>query len=171
VDRSGLLPAQVEALEQPAPAGLAVADPEAALDQGAQVAGAPEPGALEDQGLERGLLALVERAGPAGAMPVAQALKALGVVAVHPVTEGPPGHPGEPGRLLPRQAVERVGERKQAGADPAVPLAAGETAQLGRVVIAADRQRSRHGGIAEKERCHRNASSAPSSRHQFMRSV
>src|SRR5215211_73517 len=132
MDRPGLLPREVEALEQPEHPALAVADPEAALDQGAQVAGAPgdaavplQLGPLEDQRLERGLPPLVERAGPAGAGPVTQAFHALGIVAVHPVAERLPGHAGEPGRLLARQAVERVGEREQAGADAPVALAAG----------------------------------------------
>src|SRR5215210_3490116 len=145
--RPRLLPREVEALEQPEHAGLAVAHPEAALDQPAQVTGAPgdaavalELRAAQDQRLEGGQLpALVERAGPAGSRPVAQALHAFGIVAVDPVAEGLPGHPGEPGRLLARQAVERGGEREQAGADPAVPLAAGEAAQLGRVAVGADR--------------------------------
>src|ERR671912_1308826 len=81
VDRPGLLPREVEPLEQPEHPALAVADPEAALDQGAQVAGAPgdaavalQLGPLEDQRLEGGLPPLVERARSAGAGPVAQTL-------------------------------------------------------------------------------------------------
>jgi hypothetical protein len=48
------------------------------------------------------------------------------------------GHPGEPRGFLVRQVVEGVGEREQAGDDPAVVLAAGEAAQLGRVAAEAD---------------------------------
>src|SRR4051794_29687150 len=156
VDRAGLLPPEVEALEQLEHPALAVADPEPLLDQGAQVAGAPgdaavalEPRAPEDQRLERGLLTLVEGAGPTGAGSVAQAFHAFSIVAVHPVPERLAGHAGEPGRLLAGDALQRVGERQQAGADAPVALAAGEAAQLGRVVVGADRQGCGHGGISE----------------------
>ena len=97
------------------------------------------------------MLALVQGAGPAGPGPVAQTFDALGIVAVDPVPERLPGHAGEPCRLLPGQAVERVGEREQAGADPAVALAAGEAAQLGRVAVGADRQGGGHGGSSGKK--------------------
>ena len=83
--------------------------------------------------------------------PVAQALDVLGVVAVHPVPERLAGHAGELRRLLAGEAVERVGERQQAGADPTVALAAGEAAQLGRVAVGADRQGCRHGGSSGKK--------------------
>src|SRR3954447_17553788 len=72
-----------------------------------------------------------------------------GVVAADPVAERLAGHPGEPCGFLPRQAVERVGERQQAGADATVALAAGEAAQLGRVAVLADGERCRHGGVSE----------------------
>jgi len=171
VDRPGLLPGEVEALEQPEHAGFAVADAEATLDHIAQVAGTPgdaagvpsraQPGlgwaavalklgALEDQRLERGLLAFVQGAGAAGTGPIAQALDTLLVVAVDPVPERLPGHPGEPCRFLTGQAVQRVGERQQPGAEPTVTLAAGEPAQFGRVALGADRQRCGHGGISER---------------------
>ena len=75
----------------------------------------------------------------AAAVPVPQALDALLVVAVHPIPERLPGHPGEPGRFLARQAVQRVGQGKQAGADPTVALAAGEPPQLAGVTVGADR--------------------------------
>src|SRR4051794_715568 len=156
VDRPGLLPREVEALEQLEHPALAVADPEPLLDQTAQVAGAPGDAAVpsqvraaEDECLERRLLAFVERAGAAGPRPVAQALDVLGIVAVHPVPERLPGHAGELRRLLAGEAVERVGERQQAGADPTVALAAGEAAQLGRVAVGADGQGCGHGGISE----------------------
>jgi hypothetical protein len=58
---------------------------------------------------------------------------------MHPVAEGLAGHAGEPCRLLAGDALQRVGEREQPGADPAIPLAAGEAAQLGRVAVGADR--------------------------------
>ena len=77
MDRPGLLPREVEALEPPEHPALAVADPEAALDQGTEVAGAPgdtaiplEFGTFEDNCLEGGLLALIQSAGPAGAGPI-----------------------------------------------------------------------------------------------------
>src|SRR4051794_19265895 len=156
VDRAGLLPREVEALEQLEHPALAVADPEPLLDQTAQVAGAPGDAAVapqvraaEDERLERRLLAFVEGAGPTGAGSVAQAFHALGVVAVHPVPERLAGHAGEPRRLLAGEALQRVGERQQAGADAPVALAAGEAAQLGRVVVGADRQGCGHGGISE----------------------
>src|SRR4051794_10770129 len=156
VDRAGLLPREVEALEQLEHPALAVADPEPLLDQTAQVAGAPGDAAVapqvraaQDERLERRLLAFVERAGAAGPRPVAQALDVLGVVAVHPVPERLAGHAGEPGRLLAGEAFQRVGEREQAGADPTIALAAGEAAQLGRVAVGADRQGCRHGGTSE----------------------
>jgi hypothetical protein len=156
VDRSGLLPREVEALEQPEHPALAVAHPEPRLDEGAQVAGAPGHAAVapqvraaQDERLERGLLPLVQGAGSAGTGPVAQALDPFGVVAVDPIPERLPGHPGEPRGFLARQAVEGVGEREQAGADAAVALAAGEVAQLGRVAVGADRQGCGHGGISE----------------------
>src|SRR4051794_17829591 len=85
----------------------------------------------------------------AGAGPVAETLDAFRIVAVAPVPGRLAGHAGEPRRLLARQAVEGVGEREQAGADPAVALAAGEAAQLGRVVVGTDRQGCGHGGISE----------------------
>src|SRR5215218_1056658 len=66
------------------------------------------------------------------------------------VAEGLAGYAGEPGGFLPWQAVERVGERQEAGADAAVALAAGEAAQLGRVAVGADRQGCGRGGISEK---------------------
>src|SRR4051794_18556210 len=129
VDRAGLLPREVEALEQLEHPALAVADPEPLLDQTAQVAGAPGDAAVasqvraaEDERLERRLPALVERAGAARPRPVAQALDVLGIVAVDPVAERLPGHAGEPRRLLAGEALQRVGEREQAGADPAIAL-------------------------------------------------
>ncbi len=118
MDRPGLLPREVETLEQAEHAALAVADPEALLDQGAQVAGPPGDAAvtlqvrtLEDQRFERGLPALVERAGAAETGPVPQALDTFHVVAVHPVAEGLSGHAGELGRHLAGQAVQSVGQR------------------------------------------------------------
>jgi hypothetical protein len=78
---------------------------------------------------------------------------------VHPVAECLPGHADEPGRLLTGQAVERVGEREQAGADPTVTLAAGEPPQLGGVAVGADRQRGGHGGFSEN-----NATATPQKR-------
>ena len=57
-----------------------------------------------------------------------------------PVAKRLPGHPREPCRFLAGQAVERVGQSKQAGADTAVALAAGEPAQLGCIAVGADRQ-------------------------------
>jgi hypothetical protein len=141
VDRPRLLPREVETLEQLEHPALAVADPEALLDQGAQVAGAPRHAAVplqvraaQDERLEGGLPTLIERAGPAGAGPVAQAVEPFRVVAVDPVAERLAGHPGEPCGLLPRQAVA---------------LAAGEAAQRGRVAVVADRQGCGHGGISE----------------------
>jgi hypothetical protein len=157
VDRPGLLPREIEPLEQLEHAALAVAHPEVLLDQGAQVTGAPSDAAVplqvratQDERLEGGLPALVERAGPAGARPVAQAVEPFRVVAVDPVAERLAGHPGEPGRLLAGDALQRVGERQQAGADAPVALTAGELAQLSRVAVGADRQRCGHGGISEK---------------------
>jgi hypothetical protein len=151
VDRPRLLPGEVEALGQPQHAGLAVAHAEAPLDHGAQVTQAPrdaavarEPGASQDQRLEGGLLPVVERAGTAGARPVAQALDACLVVPVDPVAERLAGHAGEPRRLLARQAFQRIGQREQPGADPTVALAAGEPTQFGRAAVGADRQRCRH---------------------------
>jgi hypothetical protein len=158
VDRPGLLPREVEALEQLEHPALAVADPEPLLDEGAQVAGAPGDAAVapqaraaQDERLERGLLTVVEGAGPAGAGSVAQALHALGIVAVDPVPERLPGHAGEPRRLLAGETLQRVGERQQAGADAPVALAAGEAAQLGRVAVGADRQGCGHGGSSGKK--------------------
>jgi hypothetical protein len=126
VDRPGLLPGEIEALHQPRHPALTVPDAEAALDQGAQVAEAPRHAAValqlrtpEDQGLERRLAALVQAARATGPRPVAQARDTLGVVAVDPVPERLPRHPGEPGRLLAPQAVQRVGQREQAGAEAA----------------------------------------------------
>jgi hypothetical protein len=118
MDRPGLLPREVETLEQAEHAALAVVDPEALLDQGTQVAGPPGDAAvtlqvrtLKDQRFERGLPAFVERAGATATGPVPQALDAFYVVAVHPVAEGLPGHAGELGRHLAGQAVQSVGQR------------------------------------------------------------
>src|SRR3954454_10498800 len=106
-----------------------IASPEPPLGQLAQVAGAPSDAAVslqprtpQDQALQGGLLPLVERAGPARPRPVAQALDPFRVVAVHPVAQGLPVHAGGPRRLIPAHPVQRVGQRKQARADPAVPL-------------------------------------------------
>src|SRR4051794_40532709 len=158
VDRPRLLPREVEALEQPEHPALAVADPEPLLDQGAQVAGAPgdaavapEPRAPEDQRLERGLLTLVEGAGPTGAGSVAQALDVLGVVAVHPVPERLAGHAGELRRLLAGEALQRVGEREQAGADPAIALAAGGGGPAGPGAGGGGGGRGRGGGAPRGE--------------------
>src|SRR4029079_18040469 len=92
MDRPGLLPREVETLEQAEHAALAVVDPEALLDQGAQVAGPPGDAAvtlqvrtLKDQRFERGLPAFVERVGATATGPVPQALDAFHVVAVHPL--------------------------------------------------------------------------------------
>jgi hypothetical protein len=133
------------------------------LDQDAEVAGAPgdaaiplEPGALEDKRLESGLLTLVQGAGPAGTGPVAQALHTLRIVAVHPIPERLAGHPGEPGRFFAGQAVERVGQGEQPGADPTVALAAGQVAQLSRIAVGPDWQGGGHRGISE-----RNATATP----------
>jgi len=68
---------------------------------------------------------------------------------VHPAAERPAGHPGEPRGFLPRQAVEGIGARQQAGADATVALAAGEAAQPGRVAVGADRRGCGRGGISE----------------------
>jgi hypothetical protein len=156
VDRPRLLPREVETLEQLEHPALAVADPEALLDQGAQVAGAPRHAAVplqvraaQDERLEGGLPTLIERAGPARAGPVAQAVEPLRVVAVDPVAERLAGHPGEPGRLLAGDALQRVGERQQASADATIALAAGKTAQLGGVAVGTDRQGCGHGGISK----------------------
>src|SRR4051794_20214402 len=148
MDRPRLLPREVEALQQLEHAALAVADPEPPLDEDAQVAGAPgdaavalEARAAEDERLERGLLPLIERAGTAGTGPLAETFDAFRVVAVDPVPERLPGHAGEPRRLLAGEALQRVGEREQAGADAAVALAAGEAAPLGRGVGGTGRER------------------------------
>jgi hypothetical protein len=148
VDRPGLLPGEVEALEQPQHAVLGIAHAKAALDHIAEVTGAPgdtavalEPGALEDDCLEGGLLALVPGAGAAGAGPIPQALDTLSVVPVHPVTQGLPVHAGGPRRLVPAHPVQGVGERQQARADPPVPLAARQRTQLRRCPP----RRDRHG--------------------------
>src|SRR4051794_29094779 len=97
VDRPRLLPGEVEPAQQPPDPALAVADAEAALDQLAQVAGAPgdaavarQPRAAQDEALQGRLPALVERARPARPRPVAQALDPFRVVAVHPVAQGLP---------------------------------------------------------------------------------
>src|SRR3954453_172927 len=70
VDRPRLLPGEVEPARQPPDPALAVADPEAALDPPAQVAGAPgdaavalQPRAPEDEALQGRLPALVQGAG------------------------------------------------------------------------------------------------------------
>src|SRR3954471_18387685 len=158
MDRPRLLPREVEALQQLEHAALAVADPEPPLDEDAQVAGAPGDAAVapqaraaQDERLERGLLPLIERAGTAGTGPLAETFDAFRVVAVDPVPERLPGHAGEPRRLLAGEALQRVGEREQAGADAAVALAAGEAAQLGRVVVGTDRQGCGHGGSSGKK--------------------
>src|SRR3954468_23419258 len=54
---------------------------------------------------------------------------------------------GRPSRAL--ASASRAGAGEQAGADPAVALAAGEAAQLGRVVVGTDRQGCGHGGSSE----------------------
>ena len=147
MDRPGLLPGEVEALEQPEHPGLAVADAEATFDHVAEVASAPGDAAVlfqvraaQDKRLEHSLLALVQGTGTAGSRPVPQALDTLLVVAMDPVAKRLPGHPREPCRFLAGQAVERVGQGEQAGADPTVALAAGEPAQLGCIAVGADRQ-------------------------------
>jgi len=147
VDRPGLLPGEVEALEQPEHPGLAVADAKATFDHVAEVASAPGDAAVlfqvraaQDKRLERSLLALVQGTGAAGSRPVPQTLDILLVVAVDPIAKRLPGHPREPCRFLAGQAVERVGQGEQAGADPTVALAAGEPAQLGCIAVGADRQ-------------------------------
>src|SRR4051812_22994203 len=148
VDRPRLLPGEVEPAQQPPDPALAVADLEAALDQGAQVAGAPGDATValqlrapQDQALQGRLPALVQGAGPAGPRPVAQALDPFRIVAVHPVAQGLPVHAGGPRRLLPAHPVQRVGQRQQARAHPPVPLAARQRAQLrGRPFL-----RDRHG--------------------------
>src|SRR5215217_2123582 len=172
MDRAGLLPGEAEALEQLEHAVLAVADPEAALDQGAQIAGAPGDAAVapqvraaQDQRLESRLLAVVQGAGPTGTGPVAQALHTLRVVAVDPVPERLTGHAGEPGRLLAGQALQRVGERQQAGADAPIALAAGEPAQLGRVTVGACGWTWVRARRLLREECRWNASGARSIRH------
>src|SRR3954451_13228600 len=90
---------EVEPVQQPPDPALAVAHPEAALDQLAQVAGAPGDEAValrarapKDQALQGRLPALVQGAGPAGPRPVAQALDPFRVVAMHPVAQGLPVH-------------------------------------------------------------------------------
>jgi hypothetical protein len=147
VDRPRLLPGEVEPLEQLEHPALAVADPEPLLDHVAEVTGTPGDAAVlfqvraaQDKRLERSLLALVQGTGTAGSRPVPQALDTLLVVAVDPIAKRLPGHSGEPRCFLSRQAVERVGQSKQAGADPTTALAAGEPAQLGCIAVGADRQ-------------------------------
>src|SRR3954463_1804731 len=101
MDGPGLLPGEVEPAQHAPDPALAVADPEAALDQPAQVAGAPgdatvalQPRAPEDEAFQGRPPALVQGAGPAG--PLAQALDPFRVVAVHPVAQGLPVHAGRP---------------------------------------------------------------------------
>src|SRR3954464_8833199 len=137
VDRPRLLPGGVEPAQQPPAPALAVAHAEAALDQPAQVAGAPgdaavalQPRAPQDQALQGRLPALVQGAGSAGPRPVAQALDPSRVVAVHPVAQGLPVHAGRPRRLVPAHPVQGVGQRQQAATHPPVPLAARHRAQL-----------------------------------------
>ena len=132
-----------------------MAHPEPRLDRGAQVAGAPgdaavarQVGAARHHGLRGGPPPFVEGA---GAGPVARARHARRVVAVGPVPERPAGRAGEPRRLPARRAVGRVGERRQAGAGPAVALAAGEAARIGRVAVGTDRQGCGHGGSSERK--------------------
>ena len=48
------------------------------------------------------------------------------------------GHAPEPGRLLARDIFQCVGGRQGTGADTAVPLMAGQAAQLGWAPVAAD---------------------------------
>jgi hypothetical protein len=146
MDRPRLLPGQLEAVQQPQHAALAVADLEALLDQAAKVAGTPNDAAVplrigttQDDRLEHCLLARVEAAGATGAVLVAQTGHTLDIVAVHPVTQGLAGHAGQPRRFFAWHALQRVGKRQQTGADTAIVLVAGEAAQLGGAAVATDR--------------------------------
>ena len=115
-------------------------------------------GPLQDQRLQRRLLALAEPWRPPAPGPIPELLSPFRVVAMTPVPERLAGHPGKPRRLLVRRllagdALQRVRQRQQAGADTAVALMAGQPAQLGRAAVGADRQGSRHGGSSRSGHC------------------
>ena len=97
-------------------------------------------------GLERRLLPGRERFGPTRAGPVMQAVRPLGIVAGHGVPQRLAPHPGQAGRLGPRQALERVGDREQAHRGTAVRLAPGEAAKVLAGQVLADGECGHSGG-------------------------
>src|SRR5687768_6412025 len=122
MDRPRLLPGEFQAVQETEHPALTVADLKALFDQAAQVAGTPGDAAVplgvgtaQDDGLERSLLALVQAAVPTGAVMVAQTGYTLGVVAMHPITQGLAGHAGQVRCCLAWDAFQRVGERQKAG--------------------------------------------------------
>jgi hypothetical protein len=154
VHRPRLLPGQVEIVQQPEHAVLAVDHPEALFDDPAQILRPPRTHPIarrirtaQHQRLERRHLALVEPGRPAALGSVAQAVDALDVEADHPIPERLPIHAGLMRRLPACHAIQSVGKGEQSRCHPAVGLAPGQTPQLlGRNVVA-DRKGSGHSSI------------------------
>jgi hypothetical protein len=151
MDRAGLLPRQVEVVEQPQHPILAVDDAEAGRDQPAQILGPPAAhavalgvGPAQNQRLERRQLAVVEPGRTAALGAVAQPGDALGVEADDPVAQGLAVHPRRPRRLLAAHPVERVGQGDQPTRHPTVALLARQAAQLVRRDVLAQCQPCSH---------------------------
>ena len=147
----GLLPGEVERLDQPPHAALAVDDAEALLGDAAEVDDAPgrhpvalRVGAAQHDSLQRRLLALAHPGPTAGAGLVAQALHPFGVEADHPVPQRLPVHPRRPGRRLSAHAIQHVGQRDQPRRHPAISLPSRQAAQLRRLQVRPDRQWRAH---------------------------
>ena len=158
-------PREAEPMQQLADRALVQADREPPLDQGLQVDPAPAHHPvplrvrppLHDRRQLGPLLRGEARPAP-GPGTVAEAGEALGVVAVHPVTQGLPVHAGRPRRGLARAALQHEGERQHATRRPRVPAPARRPSQLDRAQLL-PRDPHRHGPSAD--RLHRR-STAPS---------
>jgi hypothetical protein len=177
MDWPRLLPGEFQAVQETEHPALTVADLKALFDQAAQVAGTPGDAAVslgvgtaQDDGLERSLLALVQPAVPTGAVMVAQTGYTLGVVAMHPITQGLASHSGQVRCCLAWDAFQRVGERQKAGADAAIVRVASEAAQRKGAAVAADRQSCWH---RDRSRSGRQTTTIRRSRirHRLMRLV
>ena len=132
----GLLPGEVEAVQQVEHAVLAVAHAEAVLDEAAEILGRPALSPSRSGSGPRSTMALTPPSGlrqerrPATARPIAQAFDARGVEADDPVPERLAVHAGLFGCPVAAHAVERIGQSHEPAGYPAVRLEPRQAAQL-----------------------------------------
>ena len=102
-------------------------------------------GTRDDQGFERRHLGIGQSGRTAGACMRLQAVDALGIVSMHPVTQGLPVHAVLRRRLATRAAIQNRRKRQESANLRRVPAPAGNRSKLrSRVVGSCDRQSCAH---------------------------